>query len=673
MSGNDIARLVVAVYLVGALFLFARLLGSKIRFVRGGRPESRSDRIGRRIWIFFAEVIGQSKVRKRLTAGWAHALIFWGFLAFTTSTLNLIVKLAAGGEGFLHGSLSFFPYIVDGFAVAIILGIAVLAWRRFIIRPPYLTYHSRESGMVLLLIGIIALTHAGERLLPGMTGTYFGYLHLMVAFSFLAYVPTSKHFHILGAPVNAVMQQLSHIQRMDYMDLEVVPDEEQGEAYGFNTLEHFTWKDRLDLITCIECGRCQEACPAYATDKLLNPKEFIVDLKYHTLGKTPPGRQGQAAGQAWEAAGRPGADHPLEKQPLIDHVISNQILWECTACMGCVTACPVDIDHLSMLLNMRRFKVLDEGDISPGVQQVFTNMEQSGDPWGYGAHRKTETVEKLGDVPIATAGEQFDLLYWIGCWGLYDERSGKTTRATLKILDHYGVDYRIIGDEEVCCGENFRRMGNELLFQMNVETNLDLFARYQFETLIVANPHCFQMFVKDYLDFLPEEWKGTLPFDVRAAEDFVWELAQRQGLPDGRDLGTVTYHDSCFYGRYNGLYEPQRELVRKSGGQVVEMPRNRENGFCCGAGGGNMWLEEKEPRVSWNRAAEIMETGAETLAVSCPFCVAMLEDGLKAQEGYDQRPVRVRHVMEIVADALPGTDAGQAPAESAGEETPTEV
>jgi Fe-S oxidoreductase len=447
---------------------------------------------------------------------------------------------------------------------------------------------------------------------------------------------------------------------MDYMDLEVVPDEEKGEAYGFNTLQHFSWKDRLDLITCIECGRCQEACPAYATNKLLNPKEFIVDLKYHASGKRPPGRQGAAAFETWEGAGRPGSEFSLEQQPLLDHVISSQILWECTTCMGCVAACPVDIDHLSMLLNMRRYQVLDEGDVLPGAQRVFMNLEQSGDPWAYGTHRKGETIQKLDGVPIARQGESFDVLFWVGCWGLYDDRSINTTRAILKVLDHYGVDYRIIGEEEVCCGENYRRMGNELLFQMNAETNIELFSRYTFDTLIVANPHCYQMFVKDYRDFLPEEWKGSLPFQVRAAEEFTLELVRARGLPDGRDIGSVTYHDSCFYGRYNALYEPQRELVRHSGGRLIEMERSRENGFCCGAGGGNMWLEEKEPRVSWNRAAEVMQTGAGVVAVSCPFCVSMLEDGLKAQDGYEERPVPVRHVMEIVADALPeGGDSSE--------------
>jgi Fe-S oxidoreductase len=297
---------------------------------------------------------------------------------------------------------------------------------------------------------------------------------------------------------------------------------------------------------------------------------------------------------------------------------------------------------------------LDEGDISPGVQQVYMNMEQSGDPWAYGAHRKIETIQRLDGVPIATEGEEFDVLFWVGCWGLYDDRSIRTTRAILKVLDHYDVDYRIIGEEEVCCGENFRRMGNELLFQMNAETNIELFARYSFDTLIVANPHCFQMFEKDYLDFLPVEWKGAFPFTIQTAEELTWDLVRKKGMPEGGfSAGSVTYHDSCFYGRYNNLYEPPRRLVREAGGSLIEMPRSREDGFCCGAGGGNMWLEEREPRVSWNRALEVMETGARTLAVSCPFCVAMLEDGLKAQEDHSERPVEVRHVMEIVADALP--------------------
>jgi Fe-S oxidoreductase len=653
MSAHDILRLFTALYVVGALALFARLLGEKVRFVCRGRSDPRWDHPGRRIVLFIIEVIGQNRVRQRPIAGWAHAFIFWGFLVFMVSTLNLLVRLAGGGGGFLTGVLGWFPSLVDLFALLILAGIVVLAVRRFLLRPDYLTYHSPESAIVLLMIGIIALTHLAERYAGEPAGEYFGYLHLVVAFSFLAYVPTSKHFHILSAPFNAVLQQLTDRGRMDPLDLEAVPDETKGEAYGFNTLDHFSWKDRLDLLTCIECGRCQEACPAHATGKLLNPKEFIVDLKYHARGKTPPGSQAEVARRAWADSGRSVEGIGREAQPIIDHVIAAETLWQCTSCLGCVNACPVDVDHLSMLLNLRRYQVLDLGEIGPDVQRVFRNMEQSGDPWAYGSHRKGETLGRLGELPIARAGESFEVLFWVGCWGLYDDRSVQTTRAVLKVLRYYGVDFRIIGEEEVCCGENFRRMGNELLFHMNAQANLELFSRFTFRTLLVTNPHCYQVFTKDYRDFLPEAWGGRLPFAVRSVEDFVWERVREQGLPGRADLGRVAYHDSCFYGRYNGLYDPQRELVRAVGAELVELDRNRSNGFCCGAGGGNMWLEEKEPRVSWNRAAEVMRSGAPTLAVSCPFCLAMLEDGLKAQEGFDAAPVRVRHVAELVAEAIP--------------------
>lgn len=654
MNSHAIIRILVALYLVGALVVFARLVVDKVGFVRRGKPEDRTDQIGRRIGLFFTEVIGQTRVRERVAAGWAHALIFWGFLAFVVSTLNLLWRLAVGGEGFLHGPLATIPWIVDVFAFLILLGIVVLAVRRYVVRPSYLTYHSIESGIVLGVIGVIALTHLGERYLAGDVSEYFGYAHLVVAFSFLAYVPTSKHFHILGAPVNAVLQQLQDHQKMDFLDLEADLDESKGEAYGWNTLDHFAWTDRLDLLTCIECGRCQEACPAHATGKLLSPRDFIVDLKYHAKGKTPPGKQAGIAREAFAAAGGSVDGVGREAQPLIDHVIAQQTLWECTTCMACVAACPVDIDHMSMLLNMRRFQVLDVGDIEPEYQRVFTNMERAGDPWGYGEHRKGETVAKLGDVRIAQAGDDFEILFWVGCWGLYDDRSVETTKATLKVLDHYGVDYRILGDTEVCCGENYRRMGNELQFQMNAQTNMEMFSSVTFKRLMVTNPHCHQVFGKDYKDFVPEGWDG-LPFEVVSVEQEVARLVRWHGMPDGghgHDLGKVAYHDSCMYGRYNGIYEEQRALVQRSGGKVVELPRSRENAFCCGAGGGNFWREEKEPRVSWNRAAEIMESGAPTLAVSCPFCMAMLEDGLKAQDGFEEKPVKVKHVVELVADAL---------------------
>jgi Fe-S oxidoreductase len=663
MDTHDFIRTLVAVYLLGALVVFGRLVADKIAFVRRGGPENRSDRIGHRIFLFFSEVLGQSKVRKRLTAGWAHALIFWGFLVFALSTLNLLWRLAMpASEGFLHGTaLGWFPPVVDVFAFLIVLGIVVLAVRRYVVRPNYLTYHSRESAVVLALIGIIALTHLGESYAGGMTGTYFGYGHLVVAFGFLAYVPTSKHFHILGAPFNAVLQQLEDHQKMDFMDLEADLDFDAGDSYGWNKLADFGWTDRLDLLTCIECGRCQEACPAHVTGKLLNPRDFIVDLKYHAKGKTPPGKQAAVAREAFAGSGGSVEGVESERQPLVDHVIASRTLWECTTCMACVSACPVDIDHLSMLLNLRRHQVLDAGDIEPEYQKVFTNMERSGDPWGYGEHRKSETLEALGQggaAPrVAQPGESFDVLFWIGCWGLYDDRSIETTRATLKVLDHFGVDYRVLGDGEVCCGENYRRMGNELQFQMNAQANMELFGAVTFKRLMVTNPHCHQVFGKDYKDFVPEGGppvRGALPFEVVSVEQVVSDLVRDKGLPGKRDLGAVAYHDSCFYGRYNGIYDEQRELVRAGGGKLVELKRNRENGFCCGAGGGNFWREEAEPRVSWNRAAEVMESGAPTLAVSCPFCMAMLEDGLKAQEGFEEKPVKVRHVVELVADAIGG-------------------
>jgi Fe-S oxidoreductase len=652
MDTHGIVRLLVAVYLLGALLVFVRLVADKIAFVRRGQPEDRGDQIGRRVGLFFTEVLGQSRVRERLTAGWAHALIFWGFLAFVVSTLNLLWRLATGEEGFLHGALGWFPTVVDVFAVLILFGVVALGLRRYVARPSYLTYHSKESAVVLGVIGLIALTHIGERYLPGMTGTYFGYGHLAVAFTFLAYVPTSKHFHILGAPFNAVLQQLRDHQKMDFMDLEAELDEDAGEAYGFNRLDHLAWTDRLDLLTCIECGRCQEACPAHATGKLLNPRDFIVDLKYHAKGKKPPpGKQAAVAREAFAASGGSVEGLGREAQPLVDHVIASQTLWECTTCMACVAACPVDIDHLSMLLNMRRYQVLDVGEIEPEYQRVFTNMERAGDPWGYGEHRKGETLEKLGDVPVASPGEEFEVLFWVGCWGLYDDRSIETTRAALEVFDHFGLDYRILGEGEVCCGENYRRMGNELQFQMNAQVNLEQLGSLRFERLVVTNPHCHQVFGKDYRDFVPEDWDGVR-FEVISVEEEVARLVRWRGLRPAGGVGTVAYHDSCFYGRYNGLYEEQRALVQASGGALVELPRNRENGFCCGAGGGNFWREEAEPRVSWNRAAEVMESGAPTLAVSCPFCMAMLEDGLKAQEGFEDRPVKVRHVVELVADAV---------------------
>ena len=411
-------------------------------------------------------------------------------------------------------------------------------------------------------------------------------------------------------------------------------------------LEDFTWKDLLDAEACVRCGRCETVCPAYGSGKPLSPKDLMQALDAHLGERGPLVRAERHA----EAAG--GAFEPTEEQravldkALVGDVVAPEALWSCTTCGACMEACPALLEHVPKVVGMRTYQVSMESAFPSEAKAAFRNLETNGNPWGLGWQSRMAWAEGL-DVPTLADCPQAEYVYWPGCSGAYDARNRKVSRALVALLRHAGVDFAVIGPEEKCCGDAARRMGNEFLYYQLATESIETLNAYGAKKIIVQCPHCAQALERDY-----PQLGGR--FEVVRHAQLLERLVAEGRLPGAERAGAqaaferVTYHDSCYLGRYADVYDEPRAVVKACGAQVVEMERTREKSFCCGAGGGRMWLEEREGRMNVLRAEQARDTGADAVATACPFCLSMLEDGLASQD--DALPVR--DIAELLSDAL---------------------
>ena len=423
---------------------------------------------------------------------------------------------------------------------------------------------------------------------------------------------------------------------MKYMDLEG-----DAEQFGARDVEHLSWKSLLDGFACTECGRCTAACPANITGKMLSPRKIMINVRERLEAKAPV--------MLMADGGRQLAD--IGARTLLDGYITEQELWACTTCRACVQECPVSIDQLEVILELRRNLVLGESRFPEEVMPAFESMEQRGSPWAFDPGDRGKWAEGM-NIPtmaeLAARGERAEVLYWVGCMGSFDDRARKTTVAFAKIMQAAGVSFAILGQEEKCNGDPARRMGNEYLYQMLAKDNVETLARYGVKTVVTACPHCFHQLGNEYPQF-----GGN--YDVVHHSTFIEHLMAQGRVPLRQDLhepvSTFTYHDSCYLGRYNQVYDAPREALRRALPIVnlVEMPRSRDRGLCCGAGGGRMWMEESEgKRINAERADEALATGAQAVAVACPFCMTMLNDSISSRD----TAIPVYDIAEVVADRL---------------------
>ena len=629
-------------------------VGFVVRLIRLGKDDDRFNSWKQRLTEFLRDWLGQRKVVQDKVAGYAHALIFWGFLLLISDIVDL------GTGGLLQAFLSniqldgIWNLIVDlGYAMAAV-GILIALYRRIIIRPAQLKGASIEGPLILLAILGIVLTafivEAGNMIgeetkynpwepigvlfakqMDGMDHATIAsmvdisyWIHMILIGGFLIEIPQTKHSHIIGTIPNVMFQDHNPMGTMIPLQTnennEAVKTDDldfDNLTLGVNKFADFTWRQLSDGWACTECARCQDVCPAYKSGKTLNPMQIVLDIKDY-------GREHSSLLLA--------GDEP--KESIVDRFTPDAI-WACTTCYACVEACPVHIEHVPKLTDARRHLVMEAADFPEELQNLFNNLERNSNPWGFGAHTRADWAKGL-DLKV---GEPAEYLFFVGCAGSFDDRNKKVSRATAKLLKEAGVDFSILGEMETCNGDPARRAGNEFLFQMLAETNVDNLNSLGTLKIITACPHCFHTIGKEY-----EKYGGK--YEVYHHSQVLNKLRQEKKLKIRDFEDKVTFHDPCYLGRIGGETEAPRGAL---GGNLIEMERHGTNSFCCGAGGARVWMEEDaDKRVNEIRAKEAAKTGADCVAVGCPFCMTMMSDGLKSI-GDDKQ---VKDISEIMLENL---------------------
>lgn len=666
---NISGTFVMYLLLLPTVAVFAYGLWRRVRLWRIGKPDGRLDQIPRRLGLLFRHAVMQARLAQNPLAGFFHILFSWGFVLLFIGTLVVMIE-ADLRIPIMQGNfyLFFQSFTLDMVGALAMVGVATAWIRRSIFKPRALTAYQKAPSIMddwvflahYLVIMWTGFFVEGIRIVvdqdPWGAWSPFGYLHgqmlasfmsvpamltlhkvlwwfhLAVAFSFVAYLPFSKMIHIFTGPTSIFFQDLKGKGELPLTNLE-----SETPVLGAASLWDFTWKDLADLDACTECGRCQENCPAYLTGKPLNPKALVLDLQRHLHEKGP-----------LLALAAMGGNRPPEQaieSELVGPVIEADALWACTSCRACMEVCPVYIEHVPKIMEMRRHQVMLQGEFPNELNQVFKNLERQGNPWGLGAHTRTKWTEGL-NVPLLADNPDAEYLFWPGCSGAFDQRGQKIVRSIVQLLETAGVSYAILGKEEKCTGDSARRAGNEMLFQQLAMENIETLKGYGVKKIITHCPHCLNTFVNDYrqMGFEVEVVHHTQLLDRLVKEGRLKPVAPV--------AATVAYHDSCYLGRYGGEYEAPRELLQAIPGvQIKEMERNRATSMCCGAGGAQMWMEEHHgTRVNIDRTRQALATGAETVATNCPFCMTMMSDGVAAEDQTGN--VQVLDVAEMLLKSV---------------------
>jgi Fe-S oxidoreductase len=660
----------------GAFFAFTML--RRLAPLWAMRREARTDRAAERTLALLRFGLGQRRLvdPEELGAGLLHVVIFAAFLVLAARTVTLFgmgfdagfhLPLLAPGSpaGRAYGVLK------EWLVLLALLASAGFLWRRLVTRPDRVT-RSWEGTLILGFIAGLMLTDVAfdgaERAAAGLGFSWLSpsaslgalalgglspgalhaaglggfWLHLVIILLFGNFLPYGKHFHIITALPNVFFQRLPPAGALRKLDLESeTPD------YGARTAKDLSWKEALDVYSCTECGRCQTHCPTYVTGKPLSHKEVNRAIRRHVTELAP---ELTRLARARDPAARENAAEALP--PLLGNAIAAETAWACTTCGWCETACPVFIENVPRLVDLRRYQVLVESAFPEEAARVFKNIETQGNPWGIGSNRRADWCQDL-EVPRASQGGEYEWLFFVGCAGAFDDRQKKVSRAIVRLLRQAKVTFAILGEEETCNGEAARRLGNEYLFQMQAQANVERLNGYGVKKILVQCPHCLNTIKNE----LPQ-FGGN--YQVVHHTELIARLVAEGRLAPGTAaaLGgaAVTFHDPCYLARWNGVTEaPRQALGAVTGLQLLEMPRNRRQGFCCGAGGGRMWLEEKlGTRVNQNRVSEAATTLGQAggvVATGCPFCLTMVKDGI-AETGREES-LRVMDVAEIVAASLP--------------------
>ncbi len=683
----------------GAALVFALAMARHLRIFAAARASGPSpfDHIPARVWGVIEYAFIQTKMFKDVRAALLHWGIFWGFVLLTAGTANIVTGglvqavISIPFDGILWAAVLGMQNVV---ALIVVFSVLWAFERRFISRPQRLTYN-RDALLILGMIGTLVAAEfvagifesarygdqAGAFIANWLAGlirdqppatleTGFAiswWLHMLIVAAFLVYLPFSKHLHIATSFFNIYFRKLKPRGELPQMDLE-----QEDATFGLRTLADLGWNDLLDGFTCTECGRCQQACPAWNTGKPLNPKHFIMGIRdmsveaEHGLPLIPNSPSAASFGLT------DVIDQKAMLRPIVDNAIPYDAVWDCVTCGACVEACPVLIEHVDKIVGLRRNLVLEDSRFPSELNVAFRNMEGVANPWGQPPTTRTDWTRGLPfKVPtvaeLAADGglDELEVLYWVGCAAAFDERNRKVARAFATCLDAAGINFAILGQEEACTGDPARRMGNDYVFQMLATGNIETLNRYQMgeRTIVTACPHCFNSIGNEY---------GQLGGNFRVIHHAAYlrellaggrlRVIDADATADGSG-GTgrsVTLHDSCYLTRYNGVVEEPREVLGSIAGlELREMDNRGRNTFCCGAGGGRMWMEEtRGTRINESRTAQALATGASAVATECPFCMTMLKDGLEAAQSGTGGTVRAIDIAELLAESLAPTQPG---------------
>ena len=656
------AILIVALGLTTGLFVRrTRLL---TRLVNLGRPVDRSGDVDRRAARETGQVLAQRKLFQRALPGFMHAFIFWGFLVLLTTIAEALGQAIDPDFALpLVGHAGGLGLVQDVFAGLVLVGVAIAIWIRIAERPErFVGSHRLEAFRILGLITWIILTLfllRGARVALGTSSyptswtpvsvafshlftwmehgwrKFFAWLflwaHLALVLGFLVYLPYSKHLHIITSAFNVWFSSTKPRGALEPLKIDMAKLEAGEQSLGAEAVSDLTRKELLDLYACTECGRCQSACPAWNTGKPLSPKLLIMNLRDHLFEEGPKVLQTLATG------GTP------EGIALVPGVIDDDVVWSCTTCGACMQECPVDIEHIDTIVDLRRALVMGESRFPPEAGAMLRNLETQSNPWGMPQSQRADWADGLGVPLVNDAAPEY--LYWVGCAGSFDERARDISRAVAELLQRAGVSFAILGPRELCTGDPARRMGNEFLFQTLAGQNIETMNAVGVTKVIANCPHCFNTLRNEY-----PEYGGT--YEVIHHTELLGRLVAEGRLrPTESVQALVAYHDPCYLGRHNQVYDAPRDvLAGVPGVRTVEMPRHKERGMCCGAGGARMWMEEGiGKRINAERMDEAAGTGADTVGVACPYCLIMLDDGAKDRGG----DTPVLDIAQLLRRSLP--------------------